>query len=80
MRQIGRVGLFFLFLGVILLVLFIGTEQVNQPQYPLCFAALVVLALGTALILREAKPAQPVERFRLLRQFRQKKAKEQRKE
>lgn len=80
MRLIGRIGLFFLFLRGMSLVLFIGTDQAGQPQFSFCYAALICLGLGIAMVAREVKPAQPIERFRLLRQIRQKKSKENRKE
>jgi drug/metabolite transporter (DMT)-like permease len=80
MRLIGRIGLFFLFLGGMLLVLFIGTDHAGQPQFSFCFAALICLGVGIAMVAREIKPAQPTERFRLLRQIRQKNLKENRKE
>lgn len=76
MRLIGRIGLFFLFLGGMSLVLFSGTDQAGQPQFAFCLAALICLGLGIAMVAREVKPAQPIERFRLLRQIRQKKPKE----
>ncbi len=79
MRLIGRIGLFFLFVGVIFMVLFIGTEQTNQPQFLLCFAGLIALGLGAGLIARDVKPAQPVDRFRLIRRIRQKKCQDSKK-
>lgn len=63
----AQIGLFFLVIGLILLVIFFGTDQVNRPAYNFFCGGLVITALGIYLYWRDRPPSTPSGRFRILR-------------
>lgn len=63
----GRLGEFFLFIGLILLIIFFATDQSQDPQAWLFFLGLLVLGLGFYFIRRDWKPPGPSQRFRIFR-------------
>lgn len=67
----ARIGQFFLFLGLIVLVVFFGTDQVRQPVYGLFCIGSVLFGFGILLIWRNRQPPPPSERFRLFRKSRE---------
>ncbi len=69
----GRVGQFFLFVGLILLVIFFATDQSQEPQVGWFFGGLLVMGVGVYLIWKDWKPRPPSQRFRLLRMYRKRK-------
>lgn len=69
-----RVGQFFFFISLIVLVVFFATVQAQQPQYELFLVGLVGIVLGGALTLRNRTSAPSVERFRTLRTAQSKRA------
>jgi cadmium resistance protein CadD (predicted permease) len=75
----GRIGQFFFFISLIVLVFFFATVQAQQPQYELFLAGLVGIVLGGVLTLRNRTSAPPVERFRTLRTARSKRAERKKK-
>jgi Na+/phosphate symporter len=75
----GRVGQFFLFIGLLLLVIFFTTDQAKHPQYGFFFIGVIVLCLGIYLIWRDLKPPEESQRFRAFRRWRER-GKEKKKE
>ena len=63
----GRLGSFFVFIGLVLLVIFFTTDQAQNPSYGFFFFGAFSLLGGGYLIWRDFKPSTPVERFRGLR-------------
>jgi hypothetical protein len=63
----ARIGQYFFFLGLIALIIFIGTAQVDRPAYGFCCGGLVILLFGLFLLWRGRTPPKPSGRFRLLR-------------
>lgn len=63
----SRLGTFFLLIGFVMLVLFFGTDQSQNPQYLLFFGGTPLTALGVYLIWRNRKPPQASSRFSGLR-------------
>ena len=63
----GRIGIFFLFIGLILLALFFTTYEAQGPQVGFFFIGLLVTGLGIYFIRKDWKPAPPSGRFRLLK-------------
>jgi hypothetical protein len=75
----GRVGVFFIFISLIILLVFSLTAQAGQPNYLYLFAGVVVLVLGGVIIWRN-RPAPPSEdRFRMLRSSKEKRAEKKKK-
>lgn len=62
-----RAGTFFIVLGVFLVVLFISSDAVQAPYYPLICSAALLLGLGWFLRVRNREPeqAKPSGRFRI---------------
>lgn len=63
----GRVGIFFIFIGLVVLLLYIASLQADQPNFTLLCIALAGLILGVAIAWRNRQPAASDERFRILR-------------
>lgn len=72
--QKGRVGQFFLIIGLISLVIFITTNQVDNPTYGYFVAGLALSLLGGFMIFQDRKPPAPTARFHSYRKMRQKQA------
>lgn len=75
-----RVGQFFLFIGLILLVIFFTTDHSLNKGAEYLFIGLLSSVLGFALILRNRKPHQESRRFRILRKRQSKAEREMSKE
>jgi protein-S-isoprenylcysteine O-methyltransferase Ste14 len=69
----GRVGTFFLVIGLIMLVVFFVTDQSQNPEIFLFLGGLLVSFIGVLLIWKDWKPREPANRFRLMRRMRKKK-------
>lgn len=69
MAFIGRIGLFFLFISLILLILFFVSGQAEDMQCGYFLAALILGVFGYSLMRRGAQPRQPSDRFRILRRL-----------
>lgn len=63
----GRVGQFFLFIGVILLIIFFSIDPEAPPLVSFFFWGIGLAGLGLYLIRRDWKKPPPSERFRLFR-------------
>jgi glutaconate CoA-transferase, subunit A len=66
----GRVGQFFLFVGILLLIIFFSTEPGAPPLVQILFIGYRPDILGLYMIRRDWKPPPPSGRFRLLRRLR----------
>jgi hypothetical protein len=62
-----RIGLFFLFIGLISLVIFFTADHSVYPGVEYFFVGVLFCVLGFALIWRDRKPPQESKRFRLFR-------------
>ena len=72
--QVGKskIGRFFFFIGLILLVVFFAMDQAKHPAYGYFCIGVIVVLLGGILMLRGQQPP-PAEsiRFRTLRKWRE---------
>jgi hypothetical protein len=75
----GRVGVFFIFISLIVLLIFSLTFQADQPNFVYLFVSIVGFLFGGLLIWRNRPPAPPDERFRSLRTSREKRAEKKKK-
>ncbi len=75
-----RIGQFFVFIGLIALVIFFASNQARQPAFSFFCGGILLMAAGIFLYMRT--PRQPVEtgRFRLLRSSARKKSKPKKQE
>ena len=63
----GRIGTFFLFVGLVLLALFFASDLANAPRFNLFFLGLTAVVAGILLRRRGRTPPEPSGRFRLVR-------------
>ncbi len=67
----GRIGCFFLLIGIVLLVIFLASDAAHQPAYTyLCFSV-VGLLFGFVLWAQGKPPPGASERFRSVRKMRE---------
>ena len=71
-----QIGLFFLFVGVIVVFVFAASFQVGSPEYILCLIGLASLMLGALLIFRYRRTPTESDRFRLIGKVRDRKKKD----
>ena len=71
-----QIGLFFLFVGVIVVFVFAASLQVDSPEYVLCLIGLASLMLGAFLIYRYRRRPAETDRFRLVGKMRNRKKKD----
>ena len=62
-----QIGQFLIYMGLIALILFFITDQVNNPYYLVFCAGVLIIFLGVTIMWRYRSPVQPSGRFRLLR-------------
>jgi hypothetical protein len=74
--QKGRIGLFFLVIGLIMLVVFFVTDQSQNPEIFLFLGGLLVSFIGVLFIWKDWKPRGPSGRFRMMKRMRRKKEQE----
>ena len=67
-----RIGIFFLFIGLISLAIYFASDFGNSPAFLLFFAALGMIFLGIALMRKGYTQPPPSERFKSWRKFRNK--------
>jgi hypothetical protein len=72
-----QVGQFLILIGIIGLLIFFVTDQVNQPNCLYFCSGLVVLILGGYAMWTGRNPPQPSQRFRFLRKRPEKKSEEE---
>jgi uncharacterized membrane protein len=63
----GRFGRFLLFLGTLVLVIFLATLSSGSPEYLLCPSGLIIFLLGLYFAITGRKPPEPSGRFRIIR-------------
>jgi hypothetical protein len=66
----GRVGQYFLFIGVILLIIFFSIDPGAPPLFSFFFWGIGLIGLGLYLIRRDWTKPPPSGRFRLFRKLR----------
>jgi len=70
MPNVGRIGKLFTFIGFLIFIIFLITDQLGQPDYRyLCFGS-VILTLGVLMIKRNKSSAEENQRFRIFRKKR----------
>ena len=75
----GRIGVFFIFMSLIVLLVFYLMVQAGQPNLVALLGGIVGLILGGLLVWRSRPPPPPDERFRSLRASRAKRAEKKQK-
>jgi len=68
----GRVGQFFFFVGLIVLILFLITAHNQQPYYSYFCISTLLLILGSVQMWKGRNPPAPMDRFNLIRKRRNK--------
>jgi polyferredoxin len=77
----SKIGSFFLYIGLILIVIFFATDPTEVSSYASFFGGVVCIWLGLFLLWRDLKAPGDSQRFRRWRAWKEKgKAKEQKKE
>ena len=66
---VPRIGTFFILIGAGLMVMFIASDMNDTPVFDLCFGSLILIWFGWALRKRATRP-EPSGRFRLIRAWR----------
>jgi len=62
-----QIGQFLIYMGLIALILFFITDQVDNPSFLFFCSGMLVLILGGYVMWRGRNPAPPSGRFRILR-------------
>lgn len=68
----GRIGCFFLFVGLIALLVFFAASYAGAEVFSYFMVGLAGLILGLVLVLRGRRLPPPGERFRIIRSSRDK--------
>jgi len=63
----AQIGQFLIVIGLIVLVIFFGTDQVDQPAYNYFCGGLIIMLFGIYLYWHDRSPAKSSGRFRILR-------------
>lgn len=66
-RQIGQ---FFLFIGLLVLVIFFATNQINEPAWGYCCSGLSLVGIAFYLLFRSRPHSATGARFRAIRRLR----------
>lgn len=64
-----RLAQYFLIIGILLLVIFFGTDQSQNPQFGLFFIGSLVTFFGAFLLVKSYKPPPPSTRFRTIKKL-----------
>jgi sugar phosphate permease len=75
----GRVGQFFVFVGIIILVVFFISDHVKAPNYIYFCSGFVLLVLGVYAMWRGRNPPELSGRFGMLKKVKKKENKQERK-
>jgi membrane-bound metal-dependent hydrolase YbcI (DUF457 family) len=78
--MISQIGQFFLFIGLIGLLIFFATDQVHNPAYGFCCGGFLSVLLGVLMIWRTRRPPPTEGRFRILRWLRGRRGKKKEEE
>jgi len=68
----GRVGQFFVFVGIIILVIFFVSDRVQAPNYVYFCSGFILLILGVYAMWRGRNPPELSERFGMLKKGKKK--------
>jgi hypothetical protein len=77
--QRARVGQFFLFAGLVSLIVFVASVRAHDPQYLCFFGGFFILIVGIIFIWSDIKPPPENPRFRRVRTWREKRAEKKKK-
>lgn len=73
----SRIGLFFFWVGVVLVFLFIFSDIAGQPAFRYFFIGALLVIIGAVIWWRSpAAPAEPADRFRTIKKLLKKKKKD----
>jgi uncharacterized membrane protein YfcA len=72
-----QIGMFFLFVGMIVVFVFVASLQLGSPEYSYCLIGLFLVLLGGVLVYRNRRTPEPAKRFRILRRKPKKKKKKE---
>ncbi|KAA3642247.1 MAG: LPXTG cell wall anchor domain-containing protein [Chloroflexi bacterium] len=67
--MLSRIGSFFWWVGLFLILLFVTTDLREQPEFNFLLLGLVLMALGFFLWRRYHQPPEPSNRFSLIRRL-----------
>jgi hypothetical protein len=67
----SKIGRFFFFIGLILLVIFFAMDQAKHPAYGYFCVGIIVVILGALLMMRGHQPPAESMRFRTVRRWRE---------
>jgi hypothetical protein len=67
----SKIGRFFFFIGLILLVIFFAMDQAKHPSYGYFCVGIIVVILGALLMVRGHQPPAESMRFRTVRRWRE---------
>jgi hypothetical protein len=70
-----QISIFFLFISLILLIIFCGTAQAEQPAYGICVSGLFLFTLGAFIFYRNRPAPTPSTRFKSIRKYSEKDSK-----
>ena len=65
-----RVGYFFIIVSVIVLFVFAASYQTEDPNYSLLFGGLLLISIGIVITIKNRRPSEKSERFRMLHKLR----------
>ena len=70
-----RVGYFFIMVSVIVLFIFVASYQTDDhdPNYGLLLGGLLMIFVGIVMVIRNRRPSEKAERFRMIRKMRSRK-------
>lgn len=65
-----RIGYFFIIVSLLVLFLFVASYQVDEPNYSLMVIGLFFIFIGIVMVVKNHRPSEKAERFRMLRKMR----------
>ncbi len=68
-----QIGLFLLYVGVIISIIAVASFQVKTPSAPACIIGLILVGFGLFLIWRNRTETPASERFKTLKKMKEKK-------
>ncbi|MFC1996508.1 hypothetical protein ACFLXI_02735 [Chloroflexota bacterium] len=70
-----RIGYFFIIVSLIVLFAFVASYQVDNPDYSLLLGGCALLFIGIFMVIRNRRPSEKAERFRMVHKARSRKNK-----
>jgi hypothetical protein len=68
-----QIGIFFLFIGLIVAIVAVISFQVKTPSAPACLIGMILVGFGFFLIWRDRPEVPASERFKTVRKLKEKK-------